>query len=105
MTSRFVAKLRTQCLHDFVLHGHKMKPLTVPEHYHRPEANALVKLWKAPRSRLRDPCKGCVVQVCNMVLEVLAYKAKKQVSPPQAATGATASNKYYGSLPALVLRA
>ena len=40
-----------------------------------------------------------------MVLEVLAHKAKKQVSPPQAATGATASNKYYGFLPALVLRA
>ena len=83
----------------------KMKALTVPAHYHRPEANALFKLWKAPRSRLRDPCKGCVVQVCNMVLEVLAHKAKKQVSPPQAATGATASNKYYGFLPALVLRA
>ena len=27
-------------------------------------------------------------------LEVLAYKAKKQVSPPQAATGAPASNEY-----------
>ena len=32
-----------------------------------------------------------------MVLEVLAYKAKKQVSPPQAATGATASNIYFDS--------
>ena len=52
-------------------------------------------------TRVKDELSRCVI----WLLEVLAYKAKKQVSPSQAATGATASNKYYGSLPALVLRA